>query len=941
MTFSLITVTGTYKKQDGSAASGRVTFQLSSPLIDGSTNEMRRPVPINAILNASGSISASLTATNDPTTVPTGVTYTVVEYITDAPIRTYSVEIAYNAAGATLDLADLVPSTATPTYTYALQSALDAHIATSHAPTGSDYLVGTATAGLSAEIVVGPTPNGELGGTWGAITVDASHGGGTHAAAQAAAEATAAAAAAAHVALPSAHHARDHAINGATHTGTLDDAQIPASIARDSEIITAHSGLSGLTSGDDHTQYQKESEKGVANGYAGLGAGALVPMAQLASGTPDGTKFVRDDGTLQVPNPFAPVTLANGFAGANIGAKIQAADTFLGATPGEIWAYLGGDFGTNVITITDNHQLRLGPGTWTCSISTNGYDTAGGGIQFWGGSHTSMKGVGWATIVVEPTSFLAATPQSSYPAVGVFKGKTVYTTDIEIADLQVLGSSKQRTTAAGATFIFEDNSNCRVRNVYFDHTHAYSVQFGGSSDRARTATITDALNSVPIIVTTNAAHTFLENERVEIVGVGGNTAANGFWIIDKVYSTTKFGLAHSTGNGAYTSGGTAYARSSFNGGWITHCLFEHVMVQNVAVVNAKNVHCDDNIFLKPGGANRHIVSTSGTTVTWIAGDSLASYFASDPVKINGVAYTVTGVPTDTSMTLTTSAGTQTAALAQGHDQSVTCVDFEVNNSTYDLDQNWSITNNLFDYRGTEGTQTASQVVNVTATTPFTWGGPGICAYNTIIAEDIDLGNGTKYMVQAAIQCAGIDIQIVHNVIRGVQVVAISAIGSRHTVAYNQVFDVQGGGSDAIRTKSLTQSYVAHNRAWGTTTSGIIEDVNSGSNEYDDNRVCVSGVWQNFVYSTIQATSKIMSQTKTLTWNPGNILNGGFDSTTVTVTGAAVGDRVGAGFSIAVPAGVLLTAQVTAADTVTAMLLNVSGAAQDLASGTLSVEVRKY
>lgn len=36
----------------------------------------------------------------------------------------------------------------------------------SGAPTDADYLVGTANAGLSAEIVVGPTPGGQLGGTW-------------------------------------------------------------------------------------------------------------------------------------------------------------------------------------------------------------------------------------------------------------------------------------------------------------------------------------------------------------------------------------------------------------------------------------------------------------------------------------------------------------------------------------------------------------------------------------------------------------------------------------------------------------------------------------------------------------------------------------------------------------------------------------------------------
>jgi len=43
------------------------------------------------------------------------------------------------------------------------------------APTDADYLVGTAHAGLSAEIPVGATPGGELGGTWSSPTVDPTH----------------------------------------------------------------------------------------------------------------------------------------------------------------------------------------------------------------------------------------------------------------------------------------------------------------------------------------------------------------------------------------------------------------------------------------------------------------------------------------------------------------------------------------------------------------------------------------------------------------------------------------------------------------------------------------------------------------------------------------------------------------------------------------------
>lgn len=49
------------------------------------------------------------------------------------------------------------------------------------------------------------------------------------------------------------------------------------------------------------TETQAINEKGSANGYASLGAGGLVPVAQLGSGTPDGTKFLRDDGTFAVP----------------------------------------------------------------------------------------------------------------------------------------------------------------------------------------------------------------------------------------------------------------------------------------------------------------------------------------------------------------------------------------------------------------------------------------------------------------------------------------------------------------------------------------------------------------------------------------------------------------------------------------------------------------
>ena len=74
------------------------------------------------------------------------------------------------------------------------ETTLHSHPGGGGAPTDADYLVGTAHAGLSAEIVVGTSPGGELGGTWASPTVDATHSG-------------------------SAHHTQTHDIDGADHNG--------------------------------------------------------------------------------------------------------------------------------------------------------------------------------------------------------------------------------------------------------------------------------------------------------------------------------------------------------------------------------------------------------------------------------------------------------------------------------------------------------------------------------------------------------------------------------------------------------------------------------------------------------------------------------------------------------------------------------------------------
>lgn len=57
------------------------------------------------------------------------------------------------------------------------------------------------------------------------------------------------------------------------------------------------------------TRWQLRSEKGSANGYASLSGLARVPLAQLGSGTPDGTKYLDGTGAWTVPSATGAVLL--------------------------------------------------------------------------------------------------------------------------------------------------------------------------------------------------------------------------------------------------------------------------------------------------------------------------------------------------------------------------------------------------------------------------------------------------------------------------------------------------------------------------------------------------------------------------------------------------------------------------------------------------------
>lgn len=128
-------------------------------------------------------------------------------------------------------------------------------------------------------------------------------------------------------------------------------------------------------------------------------------------------------------------------------------------------------------------------------------------------------------------------------------GATVRCTDCSARDCEVLGID----THAYLHYV-KYADRITIENCTAVGTPTQSIAVTGVTSPS-TVAITGATNASPIVITTGAAHGLTTGMSVVIASVGGNTAANGLRRV-KVLTSTTFSLDASTGNGAYTSGGT-------------------------------------------------------------------------------------------------------------------------------------------------------------------------------------------------------------------------------------------------------------------------------------------------------------------------------------------------------------------------------------------------
>jgi hypothetical protein len=161
------------------------------------------------------------------------------------------------------------------------------------------------------------------------------------------------------------------------------------------------------------------------------------------------------------------VVRASQYAGADLGAKINAADKDLGAARGEIVLQGGGTISTQVV-ISSEHTLRLLPGTYTTRTTV-------APILLKPGS--SIVGAGWDSIIVESTAPGQFTVISAYNNA---QRNGTADANLSIRDVQIKGANPGFNSAPQAISL-GNCSNCTVDKVWINGTRSIGIQLGGSS----------------------------------------------------------------------------------------------------------------------------------------------------------------------------------------------------------------------------------------------------------------------------------------------------------------------------------------------------------------------------------------------------------------------------------------------------------------------------
>ncbi|HEY2170329.1 MAG TPA: phage tail protein, partial [Candidatus Angelobacter sp.] len=215
-------------------------------------------------------------------------------------------------------------------------------------------------------------------------------------------------------------------------------------------------------------------------------------------------------------------------------------------------------------TISGVGGITAANGTWTVTVVDPNNFTLNGSIG--SGTYTSggvavNQDWGGASVWISPdnSNYVQLGKMYGPSRMGVLTAQllsaadpdTTHTLAVDLTQSTgILNSGTQSDCDNFRTLCYVDGELISYEDATLTGAYRYDLGAHGSP-----GAITAASNASPIKITV-ANHGFNTGETVVIAGVGGNTAANGTWVIT-VVDANNFTLSGSIGSGAYTSGGTA------------------------------------------------------------------------------------------------------------------------------------------------------------------------------------------------------------------------------------------------------------------------------------------------------------------------------------------------------------------------------------------------